>query len=227
MNKEEARNRLMDYLYDEMSNKEREEFEHVLENDPELRSEWMDLKGTRSLFSHVSHEEPSELLFQAGSVTAGDTHETESPGRANKGARFYPLFRQGLAAAAILLIGVFLTAFAGIEFGKTDQGYYLTMGSHPVPAGQGLTEEEVLNIVTQIREENAIIMATMLDQVQMQQNEQLEEAFNILTAYYEQRRQQDLMLISEGFNQLERDTYSRFRQTDETLGNLIYALSNP
>jgi len=231
MNKEEARNRLMDYLYDEMDNKEKAAFEEQLSADKELQAELDELKGTRSLFSKVQHQAPSEPLFLATEESTSFQNSTSSEAPATPGrkgiATFYTMFGKTAAAAAVLLIGLFLIAFAGVEFGKTEAGFYLTMGEPPAAPQSGLSEEDVLNLVTQMREENAIMMAAMLDQTQAQQNEQLEEAINILTAYYEDRRQQDLMLISEGFNQLERDTYSRFRQTDETLGNLIYALSNP
>lgn len=229
MNKEEARNRLMDYLYDEMDNEEKTAFEEQLSADKELQDELDELKATRSLFSNISYEAPSGPLFQVNKESPEPERQPlpDAEQRAAGGASFYSLFGRGLAAAAVLLIGVLITAFAGIEFGKTESGFYLTIGERPAESQPGLSEDDVLNLVSHMREENAIMMAAMLDQAQAQQNEQLEEALNILTTYYEDRRQQDLMLISEGFNQLERDTYSRFRQTDETLGNLIYALSNP
>ena len=231
MNKEEARIRLMDYLYNEMENEEKAAFEKLLSDDRELQKELNDLKGMRSLLSDVTPEASSDLPFQVPADTerSQQSQETSSNGK-DRGpgrATFYSLFSRGLAAVAVLLIGVFLTAFAGVEFGKTETGFYLTMGEPPAAPQPGLSEDDVLNLVTQMREENAIMMATLLDQAQAQQNERLEETITILTEYYEQRRQRDLMLISEGFDQLERDTYSRFRQTDETLGNLIYALSNP
>ncbi|MDX1640548.1 MAG: hypothetical protein R3220_02540, partial [Balneolaceae bacterium] len=110
-----------------------------------------------------------------------------------------------------------------------DQGFYLTFGEAPNPQPeiiqQGLSEEEVRDMINQIRQENSLLLASMIEQVQEQQNEQLEEAINVLTDYYDQRRQQDLRLISEGIAQLEENTYTRLRQTDQTLGDLIYALS--
>jgi hypothetical protein len=232
MNKEEARNRLMDYLYDEMDSDEKAVFEKLIETDEELREELAELRSTRSLFSKIQHEAPKEPLFVAREDSAHPLKPTfESPEANNRkgrgGATFYTFLGKAAAVAAVLLIGVLFTAFAGIEFGKTDSGFYLTIGETAAEPQPALTEDDILNLVTQLREENAIMMATMLDEAQAQQNEQLEEAFNVLTNYYEERRQQDLLLISEGFNQLEQDTYSRFRQTDQTLDNLIYALSNP
>ena len=232
MNKDEARNRLMDYLYDEMGSEEKAAFEQFLETDAELRAELTELKSTRSLFSKIPYEAPKEPLFVAGEDSAQllkpkfENPETKDR-KGRGGATFYTFLGKAASIAAILLVGVLVTAFAGLEFGKTDNGFYLTIGETASETQPALTEDDILNLVAQVREENAIMMATMLDEAQAQQNEQLEEAFNVLTNYYEERRQQDLLLISEGFNQLEQDTYSRFRQTDQTLDNLIYALSNP
>ena len=238
MNKEEARNQLMDYLYNEMDSKKKAEFEQLLETDEELRAELAELRNTRSLFSKIPYEAPTEPLFRAaessfpvtGQEMTGTGVSSEAT-RVNRsgfgGAKIYTFFGKAAAVAAIVLISVFITAFAGVEFGKTESGFYLTLGETTAETQPALSEEDILNLVAQVREENAIMMATMLDQAQAQQNEQLEEAFTMLTNYYEERRQQDLLLISEGFNQLEQDTYSRFRRTDQTLDNLIYALSNP
>jgi len=134
-----------------------------------------------------------------------------------------------LAAAACMLVVLMGAAFTDLNIGQNDQGFYLAFGETPSiqPVQQGMSEQEVRDMIDQIRQENSILLASMIEQVQVQQNEQLEEAISVLTDYYDQRRQQDLRLISEGLTQLEEDTYYRLRQTDETLGDLIYALSYP
>jgi hypothetical protein len=94
------------------------------------------------------------------------------------------------------------------------------------PALRGITEEQVIDLLEQIRAENTVVMAALAEQSLRRQNEQLEEAMNLLTAYYQEQRRQDLLLIAEGISQLEEDTYYRFLQTDEALGDILYALSN-
>jgi len=128
-----------------------------------------------------------------------------------------------------MLIVLMGAAFTDLNLGQTEQGFYLAFGEapNPQPVEQGMSEVEVQKLISQIREENSILMASMIEQVREQQNEQLEEAISVLTEDYDQRRQQDLRLISEGLSQLEENTYTRLRQTDQTLGDLIYALSYP
>lgn len=217
----------MDYLYDEMSDEQKKEFEKKLEENPGLKKEFEELRSTSEMLQAVPVETPSLKLVMM--APEGDQKEKTKESSNRNFLKKYPGLTTVLAAAACLLIILMGAAFTGLNVGQTEQGFYLTFGEAPDPQPeviqQGLSEEEVRDMINQIRQENSILLASMIEQVQEQQNEQLEEAINVLTDYYDQRRQQDLRLISQGIAQLEEDTYHRLRQTDETLGDLIYALS--
>lgn len=222
------KNLFMDYLYDEMSDEQKREFEKKLEENPQLKKEFEELESTRNLIQAVPMETPSYKLV----MMTPERNQKESKVSSNQNfLKRFPGLTTVLAAAACLLIILIGAAFTDLNIGQTEQGFYLAFGeatvSQPDPVQQGMSEEEVRDMMDQIRQENSILLASMIEQVQEQQNEQLEEAINVLTDYYDQRRQQDLRLISEGLSQLEEDTYYRLRQTDQTLGDLIYALSYP
>jgi hypothetical protein len=227
MTDKEIKNLFMDYLYDEMSDEQKTEFEKNLDEHPKLKKELEELESTRNLIQAVPMETPSHKLV----MMAPDRDQMEQNQKSTSSGflKRYPGLVTVLAAAACLLIVLMGAAFTDLNMGQNDQGFYLTFGEapNPQPVQQGMSEQEVREMVDQIREENSILMASMIEQVREQQNEQLEEAISVLTEYYDQRRQQDLRLISEGLTQLEEDTYYRLRQTDETLGDLIYALSYP
>jgi len=210
MNEQEARNRMMDYLYNEMDEQERKDFEEFLGKNPELQKELNELKGTRTLLEEVPVDTPAhKLVYLPGS----------------KQSSFTGGLKTLLAVAATLLIAVMLFAFANVQVGQTDAGFYLTMGQQPA-VEDAMNEEAVMNLMNQIREENAMLMAAMLDQSREQQNEQLEQVLIQLTNYYDLRREQDLYLIAEGLAQLEEETTYRLFQTNEALSEVIYALSN-
>lgn len=227
MTEQNIKNLLMDYLYDEMTDEQKKEFEKKLEENPELEKEFEELKPMRNLIQAVPMETPSPKLVMMTPERNQKEHSKESSSQ--NFLKRYPGLTPFLAAAACLLIILMGSAFTGLNIGQTEQGFYLTFGEAPSiqPVQQGLSEEEVRDMIDQIREENSILLASMIEQVQEQQNEQLEETINVLTNYYDQRRRQDLRLISQGIAQLEEDTYYRLRQTDQTLGDLIYALSYP
>lgn len=221
MTEQEIQKRMMDYLYDEMNDREKREFEELLEAHPKLKKELEELQVTRKVMGTVSFDsvELKPFSFSPDRKPASDNSSKGS-------TKLYRLMKVGLAAA-VLLAGMMALAFSGVQFGKTSDGFYLAIGNQPKPVQQGISEEDVMDLLTQIQQENTLLMAALVEQTRQQQNEQLEEALNLLTAYYDQRRQQDLLLIAEGLTQLEEDTYYRFLQTDETLGDIIYALSNP
>lgn len=207
---------LMDYLYDEMNEQERDRFERKLTQNPELQRKLEGLQSAQKVLQSYSAPEwklPGEN-DSSGTVTgSGDT-----PRRV----------KYVLSAAAIILIGAFIGVFASVQIGQTEQGYYLTFGEPPVRTveNQGFSEEEVAELIQQIREENAILMNSMFEQVQAEQKEQFNDALLTLVEYYEERRNRDLLLFAEGLNQLNETTSTRFRQTNQTLNGLIYALSN-
>ncbi|TVR31298.1 MAG: hypothetical protein EA390_06620 [Balneolaceae bacterium] len=221
MTEQEKHNRMMDYLYDEMSDTEKREFEELLEADAKLKKELEELQATRKVMGTVSLDSDELKPF---SLSTDRNSESENSSKGD--TKLYRLMKVGMAAA-ILLAGMMALAFSGVQFGKTSDGFYLAIGNQPEPVQQGISEEDVMNLLAQIQQDNTLVMAALAEQTRQQQNEQLEEALNLLTAYYDQRRQQDLLLIAEGLTQLEEDTYYRFLQTDETLGDIIYALSNP
>ncbi|NBC03812.1 MAG: hypothetical protein GVY20_08930 [Bacteroidetes bacterium] len=227
MTDKEIKNLFMDYLYDEMSDEQKKQFEKELDTQPELKKELEELESTKKLIEGVPMETPSHKLV----MMAPEYNQKEEDQKSTKPGflKRYPGLVTVLAAAACMLVVLMGAAFTDLNIGQNDQGFYLAFGEVPStqPVQQGMSEQEVRDMIDQIRQENSILLASMIEQVQVQQNEQLEEAISVLTDYYDQRRQQDLRLISEGLTQLEEDTYYRLRQTDETLGDLIYALSYP
>lgn len=217
----------MDYLCNEMNEGQKKEFEKKLKKNPELRKELAEMQSMQKLLDFAPMETPPQKLVMMPS--ANTTPETGTPSSEKSFFRRYPGVVSILTAAACLLMILLSAALADLQAGKTDQGFYLSFGEAPVsepePVQQGMTREEVHELMGEIRKENSVLFASMIEQMQDQQNEQLEEAISVLTDYYDQRRQQDLQLIAEGLSQLEENTYTRLNQTDETLGDLIYALS--
>ena len=236
--KEEIQNRMMDYLYDEMDDQEKKAFETLLSNRPELQKEMDELRMTRDLLSaHPTAVPPFQPMQPAqtaqsaqsaqsepNSDTAPETVEQEK-GRV---LNLPPFVRNLAAIAASLLIVILGMAFAGVEAGSTENGFYVTIGSPPVQptaVESDLTEERVVTMLEQMQSDQAVLLAGLMEEVQSQQNEQIHELFTILNDYYEERRQQDLRMIADGLNQLEAETQNRFNRTNTALGSLIYALS--
>ncbi|MFO7799298.1 hypothetical protein [Rhodohalobacter sp.] len=214
---EKSQQKLMDYLFDEMNSDERKEFEQKIQNSEELRNKLNELKATQSVIGNYSPEEPEENGFHY--LDESEKRETpKRPRRIN-----YVI----LTAAALVLISIFIGLFSSVQFGETEQGYYLAFGNPSVDVEQeGISEEELNEIIAQIRTENSLMMNSMMEQIQQDQNAQFNESLTALADYYEERRNRDLMLFTEGLLQLEESTANQIDQTNRALNGIIYALSN-
>lgn len=225
MTEQEARNLFMDYLYDEMEEAQKQEFEQMITDNAELQAELDELQQTRKLLKKIPFEKPSSEMPVTGIAKknpAGlQAQKSKETGYAGNFVLYYLL-----PIAAVFLATILTFSFVNLQIGTGEQGFYMQFGDVPVQNEQGISEEDLIGLLDQIRTENALLAASMIEQTQTQQTEQLEEVLSALTTYYDQRRRQDLLLIAEGLSQLEEDTYYRFLQTDETLGEIIYALSN-
>jgi len=229
MDKKDAQSRLMDYLYDEMGPAERREFEEILRNDPGLKQKLDDMQSTRNLLQEDNTEiKPGNLLLiKPDSETSVD----ESSGTPKRGKIFTLTAIAAIAAAILLTFSVF--SFMNLQVSQTDNGTLITFGTAPAPQQTNepdqteayITKAEFYDMMDELQERNSQVMATALQQTREQHQQQMEDVIQTLTTYYSQRRQQDLVLVSEGLAQLEEQTYYKFLQTEQTIEDLIFALN--
>ena len=228
MDNKDAQSRLMDYLYDEMEPEERREFEEILRNDPDLQKELNEMQATRNLLQEDNDKIKPEklLLIQPETVQSAEKESPESSGPAT----FFVL-KTVAAVAAAVLVTVAIFSFANLQITQTDSGTLISFGdssqpvAEPADAEAFITEDEFYAMMNELQEQNNRVMATALEQTREEHQQQMENVIETLTAYYDRRRQQDLVLVSEGLAQLEEETYYRFLQTEEALEDLIFALN--
>ena len=228
MDKKELEAKLIDYLYDEMSPDERKAFETHLRDHPDLQQELDDMTATRRLFQEDTDDiTPGKLML----IDIPDQKDEE----VRKPVTIFTL-RAVAAVAAAILLAVLLFSVANLQITQTDSGTLISFGSAPDPLPQTetepdvqteqfITEDEFYARLSEIQQENNRLMASALEQTQAQHREQMQNVVQTLTDYYDRRRQQDLMLVSEGLATLEEETYYRFLQTEAAFEDLLFALN--
>lgn len=218
MSKEEdIQNQMMDYLFDEMDPAQRKEFEKILESRPDLQTELKKLRETSELLSSAPSVVPE---YKPAFLTLSKEPEKVK-------SLINPVMKTLLAIAASVLLILLGSSLAGMEMGQTEEGFYLTFGNPPTQTESGISEEQVLQLVEQIQVEQTLMLTSLLEQAQQQQNDKLNEMIFVLADYYDDRRQQDLLMFADGLEQLEVQTHHRFNRTHAALGDLINAISNP
>lgn len=220
MNHETARSLFMDYIYEEMDDKQRREFEKYVSQHPDLQEELSELGDTRSILSFLPVEEPTEKLVI---VPPTIVNTPEQPV-----AKIWQLtkFTRYAAAAAACLLMVFVgAALSKTNFSYDENGFQVAFGVEPAPIQQGYSPEQVQLIVDhtieKMRDENIQFVTDFVNAARTQQRDEFEQTLLDFANLFNDQRNQDLKFIADGMNQIQQNTFNRFRQTDLVLDEII------
>lgn len=224
MTKEEARNLMMDYLFDELDEAHRHEFEAYISKHADLKQELEELTGTRELLQHLPVESPAEKLTFL-------EPETESLSSESIWSRVSSLlipqnvFAKGAFGIATFVFLFFVMgAFTDMNISVGDEGFSMTFGEQP-PVQTGYTAAQVEMLITQVQQENAELIEDYVLAAQEQQELQFQQTLATFAEYMDEQRENDLELMNYSLTSLEENTYTRFQQTDQVLGEIIQTVS--
>jgi hypothetical protein len=182
----DRKERLIDYLYGEMTEAERRSFEEILAQDAELRSELEALRQTRRQLAAMPEARPEALVLPMAPVRPAWKKWT---------------LRGAVAAAAVLLLSL---SNARLEIGSG--GFAFTVGK-PAPA---MTEEEpgqeaqlMATLEEQFLQRDRALDQKLLQLDSLWQNRlvrreaQLQDAWDRRLAVYQARRQEELKQFAD------------------------------
>ena len=222
MDKETARSLFMDYMYGELEADRRKELEQYLQKHPELREELDQLMEVRSMLGHLSAEEPAEQLVMM---------EPESDSSPAWWTTFFApllgwnsLARTAFATAFLFLLFFTAGALTDMNFSAGSNGISLTFGEQP-SVQQGISPQEVQLMLNEVKQDNAELMAELLQASQQQQEEQFQRTLASFADYINEQRYSYLQMLSSGLSSIEQSYYDRFQQTDQVLGDIIQTVS--
>lgn len=222
MNEKEARILFMDYIYGEIDENQRIKLENYLEGHPELKDELEELQETSNIIRKIPVKEPAHRL-----IVVDPKDKNSLQWYRNAITLFTPetaLAKTVLGLAAMLLIAFLLASFARLQVASTDNGWTVAFGSAPAVVQQRVDEDVINELISQMRQENLLLVTTLMEESQQQNEEQLQEAVGAILEYMQEQRRRDLQLVGQGLAEIEEENYYRYLQTNETLGELIYAI---
>jgi hypothetical protein len=161
-------NELMGYIYNEMSPKEREDFEKQIASDPDLRKELEALRQIRGALGALKDKEVMEPVTISGPI--GEHGKS----RSGLSAFMKPLLAIAASITLLLLTG-YVTNFS-VQL--NDSGFYL--GFVEKPEVQDLNEAAVKALIrSEINKNNEVVMSSMEDAFS-QQSEKYDAQFTSL-----------------------------------------------
>lgn len=225
MTKDEARTLFMDYLYGELDADQTRKLELFINQHEDLKQEFDALTETRSLLQHLPVQSPQEQL-----VIMAAEKESSSP-KESFWTKLSTLFipqsgfgRAGFAMATFVFLFFVMGAFTNMNLSTGNSGFSITFGEQP-PVQTGYTAAQVEMIINQVQQENAQMISDYILVAQEQQDVQFQQTLSTFAQYLDTRRESDLELFNYSLTSLEENTYNRFRQTDQVLGEIIQTVS--
>lgn len=156
MGTEDFNKELITYLYDEMSTEERQQFEIAMENNPELKREFEELKEMRQGLAQIQDKEVMEPFFLWGKQ-ASDSWASMFKRR--NLLMFKPFIAVAASLVIVLLVG-YLTNFT-ITF--KDQSLYIGFNDSSTQGSEAIyTQDQVAQLVNEeIAKNNAYIFSKL------------------------------------------------------------------
>ena len=242
MNKEAL---LMDYLYGEMNDEQRREFEQMLKDDPALAQEIQDLRETRSILATVEEEEPQPTLVSIKPYVS-PWHRWGWP--------------VGIAASLLLLLGLTNARFEAadgqvtLSFGKsepvaaqitepttitpvvkTEESFeqkLLTVDSvwqtRMVEQEQRMKKEwqrqlntSMTRFAKEIRDEQYPELVTIVQELQIRQQQEMQALLTNFWQEYQKTRLSDLESIGTEFTNVYHNVENNKNETEALFVNLL------
>ena len=207
----------MDFIYDEISDKDRSLFVAHLAECESCQRELESLKQT----SHILQQwEEVDLDFNVVMVT----EKASWLSRLKDGVkRFLPKQKKlayGLAYAAVAAI--LLLTIANTEISYRQGEFNMSMGLFSKPSPQQNTDSYLTKeFIEQLQKENYYLVSTLLEQSETKQRKEMASAILQLRQDFETKRIEDLNLVGVGLNSVEENTVRQLRRTDNSLNEII------
>lgn len=217
MNCEQIRALMMDYLYDELSKEDREEFILHLDQCDECREEMESLKST------------SGILQQWGEVK-DDIRVIAVKEKSSSSGKFREFFSSGVFMPKKVAVGFacaftaifLLLALANTEISINNGNFNMRMGffNHTEQrTSTGIAGS--IPLVEELVRENFQLTRSLIAESEDKQRRELAYVLSSFKKDIDQQRYQDLNLIKYGFEDIQKNTYKQMRQIDNTINELI------
>ena len=224
MTKNEARKLFIDYMYNELDIDTQQKLEYCIEKHPELKEELHGLMETKQLLKHMPVEDPKEqiVIMEPSSTYSSFTNWWENILSLLMPRSAFARFGITLASFAFLFIIAGSLTNMNIQF--QEGNFSISFGEQP-PQQMGYNADQVELLINQVQAENAQLVAEIVQTAQEQQEFQFQQTLESFAEYLDEQRNTDLQLIDYSLTSLEENTYNRFSQTDQVLGEIIETVS--
>lgn len=213
---------LLDFFYDEIAHEDALRVREHLALCSNCREEYAALQRTSVTLRAWPDEEPSRNIVFVEPRTSwwGAVKQVLFPEHAPAWGRLG--FGLGVAAITTLL----LSAVFNLEINYNNGQFSYRAGLTPKPV-VALTEEAKQQLVAEMIKENQETIARLVQAGYEQQREELDRTLVGFTSELHRQRQNDLILVGRGIDEIRQSTDTRLQQTNLMLDRLIRVSAPP
>jgi len=209
---------LVSLLYDELDLKEEKKIRKHLEHCPSCRKIFEELQDTTELLGKWEDEAPgSKTVFMQEPATAWQALKEKIWGQSG----FRPAWGLPMMVGAALLLLFIFNFRAGYENGD----WYVAFGKRVPDNAQ--VEQKVESILTEWQARNAEQLVSLIRESETRQRREFTLALNEYAHQQELVRRQDLQMVNQGFQGLQRQTEGRYYQTSTLINDLLRMTNSP
>ena len=132
--------------------------------------------------------------------------------------------RFGVAVASFVFLFIITGSITGMNMKLDGSEFSISFGDQESEQ-VGYTAAQIELLINQVQQENAELVAEIVEAARDQQEEQFELTLASFAEYLDEQRTTDLQLIDYSLTNLEESTINRFVQTDQVLGEIIETVS--
>jgi hypothetical protein len=207
---------LVDFLYEEIEPEAEKLLRLHLDSCSACRGEYEGLQRTSlALRAWPEAEPPHALVFvEKRASWWAALQQVLFPEQASVGVRL----GFGLAVAAVTAL--LLSAVLNLEF-KYDSAGFAYRTSLAPRANVELTEEVKRQLLAELQKQNSELVAQMVQAGYEKQRSDLDRTLFNLTSEWQRQRQNDLIVVGRGLEEVQQSTDTRLRQTHQILDQLM------
>lgn len=207
----------MDFLYDEISDDDRQMVQAHLSECDSCQRELDSLRKTSQLLQQWEEVDPD---FNVVMVTEKVSWFGRLKGWVTK---LLPRPKKIVYGLAYSLVGVLLVlAVANTEIVYRQGEFNVRMGLFSKPTPLQTTDNlATQQLLEQLQKDNYILMNSLIQQSETRQRKEIASALIQLRQDVERQRVEDLSLVGFGLDNVEKNTVRQMRKTDNSLNELI------
>ena len=210
---------IIDFIYEEISDQNKEILQAHLIKCSKCRQQVESLKNTSKILQQWEEVEPDfNLVLVTEKVSWSDSIK-------EKLRKFLPRSKKLSLGLAYGVVGILLLlALTNTEISYQSGNFKLSFRlftKEPPPIQNENKATANNQVLEELRQENYYLIKRLIEQSEARQRKEWQTSLVQLNHNFEQRRIQDLNLIGLGLNDIEQNTYKKLQRLDNSLNELF------